>query len=330
MSRKIISLIALSLSVAIIFSACGGKTQEAEITNPHETDASLKAVIIQSDEGYQYTRLRQAFIDRMRILGYDEAKMKIDIKNAGGDKQKLTEIASSLVGSDYDLIVPVCASAASAVASTGNTIPCVFICVPDPVGLGLMSLLEAPDKNMTGSVYRSDTEELIMLINILTPDVHTVAVMYSKDDPSLTADIESAKAALSDKGYGIEEIALENTDNIEAVTSDALTRAEAIYIPADEELEKVMEKIVAVTNANGKYVYAQTATAAEKGALACVCPETDALAKASAEAANKILQGNPVSSVSADVSSEPQIFISKDTSQLLGVEIPKLENSHLV
>lgn len=330
MSKKIISLFALALSIVIIFSSCGSKVQEPEITNPHETDTSLKAVIIQSDESYQYTRLRQAFINRMRILGYDEAKMKIDIKNAGGDKQKLTEIASSLVDSDYDLIVPVCSAAASAVASTDNTIPCVFISIPDPVGLGLMSQLEAPDKNMTGSVYKADTDELIMLINILTPDVHNVAVMYSKDNQSLTADVEAAKSALADKGYGIEEIVLENTDNIETVTSDVLTRTEAIYIPADEELEKVMEKIVAIANANHKYVYAQTATAAEKGALACVCSESDALAKASAEAADRILQGNSVSSIPADVSSEPEIFISKDTSQLLGVEIPKLENSHLV
>ncbi len=330
MSKKIISLFALALSIIIIFSACGSKTEETEITNPHETDSSLKAVIVQSDESYQYTRLRQAFIARMRILGYDEAKMKIDIKNANGDKQRLTEIASSLVGSDYDLIVPVCPAAASAVVSTGNTIPCVFISVPDPVGSGLMSQLEAPDKNMTGSVYKADTEELITLINILTPDVHTVAVMYSKDNPSLTADIESAKAALADKGYAVEEVALENTDNIETVVSDVLTRTEAIYIPADEEIEKVMEKIVAITNANHKYVYAQTATAAEKGALACVCSESDALAKASAEAADEILQGNPIASVPADVSAEPEIFISKYTSQLLGVEIPKLENSHLV
>ena len=154
MKKYLFSAVCLLLTITILFSACSGSGTQGEKSteSPHDSDSSFKAAIVQFDNDSFTNELRQMFIKRMRLLGYDEAKMKFDIKNAQGNNEKLSQTASSLSGGDYDIVVAIGDKCACALANAGCTVPTVFVAVSDPVGLGLASGVESPDKNMTGTV----------------------------------------------------------------------------------------------------------------------------------------------------------------------------------
>ena len=126
---KIFSIIAAVLTIAVLFSSCGAnspaETEAPSITNPHESSASFKVAFLQYDNDYCSAQMRQAFIARMRTLGYDEAKMKFDILNAQGNAETLEKNVQSLSGSDYSLIVAAGTLTAKAVAKSGTALPCV-------------------------------------------------------------------------------------------------------------------------------------------------------------------------------------------------------------
>ena len=78
--------LSLLLSLCIILCSCGAnspaETEAPSITNPHESSASFKVAFLQYDNDYCSAQMRQAFIARMRTLGYDEAKLA-ELKEKG-------------------------------------------------------------------------------------------------------------------------------------------------------------------------------------------------------------------------------------------------------
>lgn len=148
MKKKIVSAVmALVLLMGCIglFAACGKQGTVGEGgTNPRDTDDVYKVAIVQLADNGAFTEMREAFIQRMRELGYDEAKMTFDIKNAQGDQSTLQSICGSL--KDYDLIVPIVTPATAAVVNQTPKAPVVFISVTNPVASGVLTTMEAPDK----------------------------------------------------------------------------------------------------------------------------------------------------------------------------------------
>ena len=96
MKKYLFSAVCLLLAITILFSACSGSGTQVEKSteSPHDSDSSFRAAIVQFDNDSFKNELRQMFIKRMRLLGYDEAKMKFDIKNAQGNSDKLSQTAS--------------------------------------------------------------------------------------------------------------------------------------------------------------------------------------------------------------------------------------------
>ena len=95
MKKYLFSAVCLLLAITVLFSACSGSDTQGEKSteSPHDSDSSFRVAIVQFDNDSFTNELRQMFIKRMRLLGYDEAKMKFDIKNAQGNSEKLSQTA---------------------------------------------------------------------------------------------------------------------------------------------------------------------------------------------------------------------------------------------
>ena len=329
-SKKIISLIAAVLAIAVIFCSCGTKTQpETEtqsVTNPHESSESFKAAVLQYDNDYCSSEMRQAFIARMRTLGYDEAKMKFDILSAQGSAEKLNENAQSLLNSDYSLIIALGTLAAKAVAATENTIPCVFIGAQDPVGNGLVSDIEAPDKNMTGTAFRSSNDTLLAIIRVYTQNIQNIALLNFEGNGFSKADTEAIKASLEEGAYGVEICELKSDDDTAAKIAELCERVDAFYIPADDSFEKSFADIIRIATENGKLVFSTSESAVNQGALWGAFTSAEKLATNAALAADKVMQGEQLSKIPVDVEIDISLFVNKQTANSFKVEIPKSDN----
>lgn len=156
--------------------------------------------------------------------------------NGQADATVLNQIATELVASEVDVIVPIATPAAMIMqnATEDNQIPVVFSAVSDPVGAGLVESMDAPGSNITGTSDSLNTEAIMDLIVAANPEIKKIGLLYSKSEDSSKAPVEAAKAYCADKG--IEVIEKTGTTNDEvSLAADALIAggAEAVFTPTD-------------------------------------------------------------------------------------------------
>lgn len=327
MKKYLFSAVCLLLAITILFSACSGSGTQGEKSteSPHDSDSSFRVAIVQFDNDSFTNELRQMFIKRMRLLGYDEAKMKFDIKNAQGNSEKLSQTASSLSGGDYDIVVAIGDKCACALANAGCTVPTVFVAVSDPVGLGLASSAESPDKNMTGTVSNTSEDTLLSYIRVLTPKVSSVAVICMNNEKSI-AEKDSVVKYLSNDLFNVEPVILDSTDSIDSVVADVLTRNGAIFLTGDEELKNISANVVSLASQSSKFVFSSNVACIGNGVLAATASPVKNLSYTAAEDADKILKGAKVSDIPIETNIAFAIYVSKSTAESFSIDVPKIDN----
>ena len=93
----------------------------------------------------------QAFAD----LGWTNGRnIRMDLRWAGSDINRVRALAQELVGLQPDIIVTGLTVATVAVQRETRTIPIVFVIVLDPVASGFVPRLDRPSGNITGFATR--------------------------------------------------------------------------------------------------------------------------------------------------------------------------------
>jgi putative ABC transport system substrate-binding protein len=96
----------------------------------------------------------EAFRRSLRDLGWVEGRsLIIDYRSAEGKVDRLSRLASELVGLKVQVIVAAATVPALAAKQATQTIPIVFTHVSDPVGSGLVPGLARPGANVTGFTH---------------------------------------------------------------------------------------------------------------------------------------------------------------------------------
>jgi putative ABC transport system substrate-binding protein len=127
------------------------------------------------------------FRQGLRDLGYIEGQnIAIEYRFAGGQVERLPELAAELVRLKLDVIVAPYTPPALAAKRATSTIPIVFAVVADAVGAGLIANFARPGRNITG--LTSSSVELggkrLELLKQVVPKASRVAVLYNPADRS--------------------------------------------------------------------------------------------------------------------------------------------------
>lgn len=165
--------------------------------------------------------------------------------NGQADATTMNQIATDLIASDVDLIIPVATPVAMVMQNAtaenprddGSLVPVVFSAVSDPVGAGLVASMDAPGSNITGTSDALNTEAIFDLMLSADPDIQTVGLLYDKSQDSSTAAIAAAKTYCEEKGISVVEKTGTNNGEI-SLAADALiaSGAEAVFTPTDNNV----------------------------------------------------------------------------------------------
>lgn len=267
MKKKTVALFITAAMTAAMVSGCGSNAAtksasapaeetpvaETEDTTDSETDASAEENADEaSAEGAVYKVGIVQFVDDASLNQIESAiEAELDTKaaelgvtfnysdytyNGQADSTTLNQIATELVASEVDVIVPIATPTAMIMqnATADNQIPVVFSAVSDPVGAGLVASLDAPGSNITGTSDALNTEAVMDLIFAANPDIKKVGLLYNKSEDSSKAPIEAAKAYCEGKGVEVLEKTGTTNDEI-SLAADALIAggAEAVFTPTD-------------------------------------------------------------------------------------------------
>ena len=233
MKKKTLALLMAAGMTAVMLAGCGsdgnntseGKTYKVGIVQ-FVDDASLNQIesAIEKELDVKAAELGVTF--NYRDYTY----------NGQADATTLNQIASELIASEVDVIVPIATPAAMIMqnATEDNQIPVVFSAVSDPEGSGLVASLSAPGSNITGTSDALNTEAVMDLIFAANPDIKKLGLLYSKSEDSSRVPVETAKAYCEAKGVEVVEKTGTTNDEV-SLAADALIASgvEAVFTPTD-------------------------------------------------------------------------------------------------
>ena len=246
--KKIIALV-LALTLVFAFAACSGKDGN-ETSAPNDSsapeatgaDVTYKVGICNYVDDASLTQIIDNIKSKLSSIE-SEKNVKFDIAydNCNADSNVLNQIVANFIADKVDLMVGVATPVAMAMqsATKNSDIPVVFSAVSDPLGAKLVSSLEKPGKNITGTSDYLDTASIMNLVFAVNSGVKKVGLLYDLGQDSSTAAIKEAKEYLQKKGIEIVERTGTTVDEVvlaaQALVSD---KVDAVFTPTDNTIMK--------------------------------------------------------------------------------------------
>ena len=169
----------------------------------------------------------------------NDITFNVSYDNCNADANVMDQIIANFDADNVDLMVGVATPVAMAMqADTEDSkIPVVFAAVSDPESAGLVSSLEEPGANVTGTSDYLDSHAIMDLIFAANPDAKKIGLLYDVGQDSSTTPIEAAKAYLEDKGVEYVERTGTTADEV-AMAADALVAdgVDAVFTPTDNTI----------------------------------------------------------------------------------------------
>lgn len=278
--------------------------------------------IIQLIDNGAFEDMREGFIAKLRET-YTEEQLVIDYKCAQGDATNLNTICQEMVASDVDLIATIATPPAQAVVNMESDIPVIFISVSNPVGAGLITDMEKPDKNCTGTSNAVPVEDILGLSEQLTPDCKTFGLLYCTSEINSVTTAENAKKYLDSKGLSYVEAVVTNSSEVQQAAQTLAEKADAIFVPNDSMIQAAMPQVAEVARDAKIPVYGSSAVMVNSGAFATVAISDTEIGAISADMAIQYLNGTPIADIPAQVVPATATVINSTTVEALGLELPQ-------
>ena len=147
----------------------------------------------------------ESFRTGLRELGYVVGQnLHIEVRDAGGSIERLTELATELVGLKVDILVAASTQAVEAARRATTTIPIVFPVTFDPVEAGYVASLGRPGGNLTGltPLNPTVTAKRVELLREMIPRISRVAVLGTRPTPAPHFHCGRPSPSRSGSGYG--------------------------------------------------------------------------------------------------------------------------------
>ncbi len=281
----------------------------------------VRVGIIQMADNGAFTDMREGYIDRMRELGYSEANMTFDYRNAQGDMSNLAAICQAVVESGVDYVVTIATPPAQAFLNMESDIPLFFISVSNPVGAGLITDMAHPDKNATGTSNAIPVDEMFKLSDELTPGCKTYGLIYCTSEINSVTTVNDAKAYLDANGLKYVEAVVTSSNEVQQAVESLVGRVDAIFVPNDSVVQTAMSVVAEVASDAKIPVYGSSAVMVNSGAFATISISDREIGALTADMSAQYLKGTAVADIPAVVVSDFTMVINKTTADAIGVTL---------
>jgi putative tryptophan/tyrosine transport system substrate-binding protein len=256
--------------------------------------------------------------DRGFVLGKNVTR---EARWAGGNHDKLAELARELVNLKPALIVATGNAVAVAAKRATSTVPIVFVIASDAVKIGLAKSLALPGGNATGVSIQTATLTLkrLELIRELLPPRATVGLLVNPDNKDLLGEIEEIARSTR---QSLEVVEARSPDDLEPAFAQ-LVRAQvgAVLVGNDAGFFAQRLQIVALAKRHSLPATYEFREFPAIGGLMSYGPNlTRALQKAGTYAA-LILRGARPSDLPIEQPTAFELVINLATARSLGIQI---------
>ncbi|MBU5479487.1 ABC transporter substrate-binding protein [Eubacterium sp. MSJ-13] len=236
--KKRLLLIMTALLAVLCMAGCGSE-KSSESGKSDDKSKTYKVGIVQYVDDASLNQIQKAVQSELDKKG-EELGVKFDYKdytfNGQADQSTLNQIMTELVSDEVDIIIPIATPTAliAQSATEDNQIPVVFSAVTDPVSAGLVSSMDKPGANITGTSDAIDTQAIMKLILNANSKTKKIGLLYDKSQDSSKQAIADAKKFCEDNSIEVVEKTGTTNDEL-SLAADALVAAkvDAVFTPTD-------------------------------------------------------------------------------------------------
>jgi len=327
----------LLFGLILLLAACGGGNSNGSSNEPAENangssgeeTKSYKIGTTQIVEHPSLDAATQGFKDAIKDSGL---KVEFVDNNAQNDQSMNVTIAQNLVSENVDLIFANSTPSAQAAKSATGDIPIVFTSVTDPVAAELVSSMEAPGANVTGTVDLHP-ETIANTVNFIVDElgVKKVGTVYNTGEQNSVVQIEQVKALLKEKGGELVEASVTTSAEVKQATESLLGKVDAIYIITDNTVVSALASVVDVANSNKLPLIVGELDSVAGGGLAAFGFSYYDIGYEAGEMAVKILKGEATpADIPAAYPANLKLVVNKSTAETIGIEVKDSWNAELV
>jgi putative tryptophan/tyrosine transport system substrate-binding protein len=321
MKRSVSLIISVLLTMSLIFSLTACSSNKPADTA--KSEGKKRIGIIQIVEHPSLNTIRESFIKELAAQGFkDGENVTIDYQNAQGDQTNLKSISQKFVKNKYDLIVAIATPSAQAVVSETKEIPILFSACTDPLGSGLVTNMEKPGGNVTGTSDAVSAEKIMELAKRITPNIKTIGALYNSSETNSVAVINNLKEYAKKNNLTVIDGTVTNSSDVQQTVNYLVGKVDAIFSPIDNTVASAMPVVAQTANKAKKPVYVGADSMVKDGGLATYGINYDILGKETAGMAAKILKGTKAGDISVKTMTDMDIYVNKNTAKAIDITLP--------
>jgi putative ABC transport system substrate-binding protein len=267
-------------------------------------------------------------INGFKDLGYGEGRIVLEHRFPDEKPELFTRMAAELVLLKPDVLVAVGGAAPYAKGAT-ETIPIVFMYVPDPVGSKLVEGIRRPGWNATGLTNFSVelSAKRLEYLKEIVPSLSRVALLINPSAKISELYIEQSSAAGPKLGLVTQAFQVRSAGELEGAF-DAMVKAgmQAVVVNAESLFYQVKDEIAKLALNRRMPTCVWVKEVLEAGSLVSYGADQRAIARRVSVYVDRILKGEKPADMPVEQPAKFQLLLNLKTAKALGLTIP----SHLL
>jgi putative ABC transport system substrate-binding protein len=269
-----------------------------------------------------------AFTQSLAGFGWTDGRnVRMDVRWAGTDINRIRALAQELVGLRPDIIMTGSTPATAAVQRETRTIPIVFTGVGDPVASGIVPRLNRPGGNVTGFglLEPSLGGKWLELLSEIAPGLKRAAIMFNPDSAPVSPYMPSFETAARSLKVAPITAPVHSDVEIEMAITALGSEPGGGLVPMPDAWMQIPAHrapiILAAARNNVPAVYAQSYYVRDGGLLSYGPDPVDTYRRA-ASYVDRILRGEKPGDLPVQLPVKYEMVVNRRTATALGLAIP--------
>ena len=287
------------------------------------TEPSRTVALTQIVEHPSLDAARHGILDELAAAGFVSGQnLTVDYQNAQGNPVTAAQIARQFAGARPDVIVAIATPSAQAAAAATRTVPIVFCAVSDPVGAKLVSHLDRPGGNVTGTRDFPPLAEQLDLIRELSPAAQRLGVIYNPGETNSVSMVAALKPLASARGFQVIEAAAPKSGDVLSAARQLAGKAEAIYIPLDNTVVSALEAVIKIGRETKIPVYSADTDSVGRGTVAALGFDYYDVGRQTGQQVGRVLRGEQPGDLPVEGVRKLGLFLNPQAAAAMGVTVP--------
>ena len=199
----------------------------------------------------------------------------------------------------------------------------VFSAVTDPVAAEVVSDMEKPGGNVTGTSDAISVEKIMGLAEEITPGFKTVGALYNSSETNSVAAIEALREYAAENSLELVESAITSANEIQPAAQNLAKKCDIVFSPTDNTVAS------SIATANKVFIdakvpfYVGADSMVKDGGFATYGVDYEYLGQETAKMIVEIIKGADPAEMPVRTMDEMAMYINSQTAADMGIKIPQ-------